>query len=60
MAGYLCLIQCGGKQQTPCGFFLVDVPSSEEEHRLRWESIPQISPTPVLCSVNLKECLSER
>lgn len=44
----------------PWWSFLEDVPMLEEEHKLVWESLPQISQSPVLCSVNLLECLSER
>lgn len=40
--------------------FIADMPSLNEEPKLVWESIPQISPMLVLCSVNPMECLLER
>jgi len=40
--------------------FLTDGPSLEEERRIVWQSIPQISPIPILCETNPSESLFER
>lgn len=40
--------------------FLMDVHSPMEEHRLKWELLPQISPMPILCDMNPSKFLSER
>lgn len=49
-----------GVMSNPWWQFLIDDPTLKEERRVVWQSIPQISPTPVLCKTNPLESLSER
>lgn len=46
--------------RNPWWEFLTDTPLPKEECQLDWETLPQISPMPVLCEVNPMESLSER
>ena len=50
----------GGEAKNPWWKFLANVPTPMEDHTLVWETLPQVSPVPLLCNVNLKECLLER